>query len=250
MNSWIFSAYAAAAMLAALPGRALEVQVSYGADGSQARIRIQHPPANEPLGALRIRLKLKESAGASALTLYRPDAGPWSQLAPELRREGQVAEILAVAPAMGESRVAALVTVAELGLQLSRPGLRSAADLVDSMWVEEALLPWGGKAAVGSRLTTALGKAAPFPQPPSQRIQGSRRTLTFTLARESDVRVEVMDARGRQAVQVFAGRMRAGMNEVAWDGAGRGGKPLPPGRWFLRLEAGSFTYDTPVEVKP
>lgn len=239
-----------AAALSCLPARALDVQVQYASTGSEARIFVRHVPATEPLGALRLHLRFKESAGAGALTVFSAPSGPWSQVAPELRRDGRTAEILALAPTVGGSRSAEAVTVAELAVPLSGTGFAAAEDLLDSVWVSQAVLPFGGNTTLAHRVTTGIGKGAVPRLAPRERVSGSQRILTFTLAKEGKVRVRVLDPRGRTAVTVFDGRKGKGMQEVVWDGHGRAGRPLPAGTYFLRLEAGTFAYDRKLEVSP
>jgi len=140
--------------------------------------------------------------------------------------------------------------VAELVVPLAGKGLATAEDLLDSVGISEAVLPFGGKATLAPRLTTGIGKASAPRLAPQERVLGSQRILTFTLAREGKVRVRVLDARGRTAVTVFDGRKGKGMQEIVWNGEGRAGGPLPAGTWFLRLEAGGFTYDRKLEVSP
>lgn len=248
----LFAASLVAALpgLSALPARALDVQVQYAPSGSEARIFIRHVPATEPLGALRLHLRFKEAAGAGAVTVFAAAAGPWSQVVPELKREGRGTEILALAPTVGGSRSAEAVTVAELHVPLSGKDLATAEDLLDSVGVGEAVLPFGGKTTLVPRLTTGIGKGKAPRLAPQERISGSQRILTFSLAREGKVRVRVLDARGRTAVTVFDGRKGKGMQEIVWDGRGRSGQPLPAGTWFLRLEAGGFVYDRKLEVSP
>lgn len=232
---------------------ALEVTVSFGSGGQEARVGIRQVPSVEPLGALRIKVRFREATGSGAMSLFRPQEGPWSQIQPELRRDGRTAEILALAPAIGVSRSLASETVAELAVALP-PGSQAAeaGDVVDSVWIEEALLPWGGKSQVTYRLTTSSEvRRARFQDMPVERVLGIRRTISFTLSKESKVRVRVLDPRGSAVVKVFDGRMGRGMHEITWDGHGTGGKRLAGGTYFLRLEAGAaLTYDRKLEVAP
>lgn len=239
------------AALGAAPARALDLQVAYPPGGGEARILIRHAPALEPLGALRLRLRFSESSGvgaATALTAFSAAAGPWSQIRPELRRDGRVIEIAVLAPTQGDSRKAEAVTVAELAVPVPAGGLSAAGDLVDSAWVVEALQPFGGPAAVALRVSTAAGKVSARRPAPIERIAGTQRILSFALAKAGRVRVRVLDAGGRTAVTVFDGRKGRGMHDIVWDGAGPGGAPLPGGTYFLRLEAGTFAYDRKLEV--
>lgn len=240
-------------LLSTLPSAALEVQASFPSGGREALLCLQHSPAKEPLGALRIRIRFKEQVQPGVLTVWRTAEGPWSQVQPELRMDGRTAEIFALAPTIGESRDEAPVTIANLRLALEAPikAPVQAEDLVDSVSIEEAVLPWGGRGALTHRLTTSVEalRATP-PEGPRERIHGLSRTLSFTLAKAGRVQVRVLDASGRTAVKVFDGRLSSGLQEITWDGKGSGGNALPKGTWFLRLQAGTFTYNRKLEVAP
>lgn len=59
----------------------------------------------------------------------------------------------------------------------------------------------------------------------------------FTLARAGRVRLEVFDAAGRR-VAVLADEVReAGEHQVAWRGRDQGGRTVPSGAYYVRLEA-------------
>ena len=65
-------------------------------------------------------------------------------------------------------------------------------------------------------------------------------TIVFDLPAESDVRLTVFDAQGRQVKTLAAGRHPAGSHAVAWDGRDDGGRPALSGVYLYRLEAGAF----------
>jgi beta-lactamase superfamily II metal-dependent hydrolase len=72
--------------------------------------------------------------------------------------------------------------------------------------------------------------AAPNP------AQGATR-LSFTLSRDSDVRLEVYDLAGRRVAEPYVGRAPAGTTAVQWSFSAAGGSPLPSGVYFARLAA-------------
>lgn len=61
--------------------------------------------------------------------------------------------------------------------------------------------------------------------------------LAFSTTREGMVRLAVFDAQGRRAANLVAGTLPAGRHLVSWDGRGEGGRVLPGGIYFARLEA-------------
>ncbi len=63
--------------------------------------------------------------------------------------------------------------------------------------------------------------------------------IRFTLGDDSQVIVDVYDARGRLVRRLGEGLMRAGPQVLAWDGLGDGGAPMPSGTYLCRIEAGS-----------
>jgi hypothetical protein len=248
---------AALAALALLPDStgAFEVGVRIPEGGTQAEIVVRHSPAQEPLGALRLKMRFRERAGVKAVTVFRPEGGAWSQVQPVLKQDGATAEVYALAPTIGASKAETPETIASLRLDLApAPGapLQGAADVIDSVWVEEALQPWGGASAVAPRLTTSVGgrAAAGSPAGARERAAGLSRILSFTLAQPARVKVKVLDVNGRATVRVFDSRLQKGMHEVVWNGLGHDGRPLPAGTWFLRLETAAFTYNRKLEVSP
>jgi len=70
--------------------------------------------------------------------------------------------------------------------------------------------------------------SSPTPSPFSRRTQ-----VRFGLPRESEVSLKVYDLSGREVRTLISGRRAAGLHTASWD-AGEG---VPPGVYFLRLEA-------------
>jgi hypothetical protein len=231
-------------------GHTLDVDVRFF-DQSGAAINVTHVPSKEPLGAVKLRLRLKPEAGTQAVSSTAPALGPWSQVMPEVRRSGNYVTVWAMAPNLGESRdsEARLVAHLDLSLSPSKP-LASAADLIDSVIVEEAFGPAGRKATVANTLTTGLVPAAPMAQAPVEKVRGLTRSLTFSLAKSQRVRVFVSDFRGRRMADILDKKLSAGMHELTWDGKADGGSPMPAGVYSLRLEAGTYVYDRKLEVLP
>jgi hypothetical protein len=77
----------------------------------------------------------------------------------------------------------------------------------------------------------APGLRPNFPNPfhPETRIQ-------FDLPRAGRVELAIYDAAGRQVAVLAQGRLAAGKHERPWRAATRGGRPLPGGVYFCRLE--------------
>lgn len=243
-------AWALLAVLAA-PIHSLEVAVQYF-NQTGARITVTHIPAKEPLGAIRLRLRLRPEAGAQAMAAGAAESGPWSQVTPEMRWAGNDVSLWALAPNLGESLVGEARMIAQVDMNLAPTrALAGASDLIDSVIVEEAFGPTGKKVLPDSRLT--LGLAAPrgaLMGSLVEKIDGPSHSLTFTLAKAQRVRVHVSDFRGRRVANVFDRKLGPGMHDVQWNGKADGGKPMAPGFYSLRLEAGSYAYDRKLEVKP
>jgi len=70
--------------------------------------------------------------------------------------------------------------------------------------------------------------SSPTPSPFARRTQ-----VRFGLPRESEVSLKVYDLSGREVRTLISGRRAAGLHTASWD-AGEG---VPPGVYFLRLEA-------------
>lgn len=67
----------------------------------------------------------------------------------------------------------------------------------------------------------------------------SRQTrIRFTLFDAAPVRLDVYDVRGRLVRSLVAGTRAAGTYTEAWDGADRGGAPVPSGMYLCRLQVG------------
>ncbi len=62
-----------------------------------------------------------------------------------------------------------------------------------------------------------------------------RTTLRFALEFEQDVRLTIVDVRGRQVRGLLSERRRAGVHEVQWDGRDDSGRDIASGNYFARL---------------
>ena len=89
------------------------------------------------------------------------------------------------------------------------------------------VMPTGVSAVEGRRETRLF--AAPNPAAGAVRIE-------YALRRHGPVRVALYSPAGRMVRSIVDGERAAGLHETEWDGAGNGGRLLPPGVYFLRLE--------------
>lgn len=85
-------------------------------------------------------------------------------------------------------------------------------------------------AVPAGRFVAALGPVTPNP------VAGAA-TLRFTLARNSELSLAILDASGRRVRQLVAGPCGAGEHVVAWDGADEAGLACPSGLYFALLRA-------------
>jgi hypothetical protein len=81
---------------------------------------------------------------------------------------------------------------------------------------------------------TAVREISPNPFNPSTRI-------TFDLARNGRVLLEVFDVRGRSIRRLLAEERSAGQHEVVWDGRDDRGNGAPSGTYVARLSAAGVT---------
>ncbi len=230
---------------------ALEFRTHFDGNG-MSRMSVIYVPARESVVALHARLHFRAMAGLSAVTLSAPDQGAWSQVQPRCTRMGDVLDLWLMAPAMGESRDSSEKEMAGLALTITgATAITAAGELIDSVEILEALGPDGRHLSPSKNMTTSLlSLAAPGFSQAREVARGNLKYLLFNLGKAQRVRAYIADVKGRDAATLFDGKLGKGLQEISWDPARPGGKSLSPGTYFLRLQAGSFTYDRKMEVKP
>ena len=68
-----------------------------------------------------------------------------------------------------------------------------------------------------------------------------RTTLTYTLAEEREVQIEIYNVLGQRVRTLVEGKkQRAGLHRLRWEGTNRYGKPVGSGVYFYQIEAGDF----------
>jgi hypothetical protein len=77
--------------------------------------------------------------------------------------------------------------------------------------------------------------AALAPARPNPARSGA--TLTFTLARAGDTRLEIYDLAGRRVRVLASGAMTAGSHDARWDLRDETGRTVPSGVFLARLTA-------------
>jgi len=70
---------------------------------------------------------------------------------------------------------------------------------------------------------------------------GTQAALTFRLNRREAARVDLYDVSGRRVRTLLQGTAEAGLHTLAFEGVDRGGRVLPSGIYFLRLETPHLT---------
>jgi hypothetical protein len=66
-------------------------------------------------------------------------------------------------------------------------------------------------------------------------------TIRYRLQHSESVKVEIFDLNGRTITTLFAGFQRAGTYESIWQGREAGGRSLPRGVYFCRVQAGPLS---------
>ncbi|MDP8232276.1 MAG: T9SS type A sorting domain-containing protein [Candidatus Zophobacter franzmannii] len=77
---------------------------------------------------------------------------------------------------------------------------------------------------------TELGNNYPNPFNPTT-------TISYNIANESDVKLEVYNIRGQKVTTVVNERMQPGYHSVIWDGKDKHNKQVSSGVYFYRLKA-------------
>ncbi|MFI5372943.1 MAG: FlgD immunoglobulin-like domain containing protein, partial [Candidatus Eisenbacteria bacterium] len=78
----------------------------------------------------------------------------------------------------------------------------------------------------------AAALAPPRPDPARESV-----TLSFTLARAGETRLEVFDLAGRRMRRLVGGTMMAGPHETGWNLRDETGRAVPAGVYLARLVA-------------
>lgn len=115
----------------------------------------------------------------------------------------------------------------------------------DFFWVEIQQIDWepGG----GFRFVDVNVDSRPTPPPPPAEWRltceltsprWDRLPIAIEAPEAVDARVELVDVTGRVRRTLFADRLAAGTNRLAWDGRDGQGDPVGSGVYFLRLRAG------------
>ena len=94
-------------------------------------------------------------------------------------------------------------------------------------------LTWGtSQVGVEDSRVSRIQLGTPHPNPSSGRVD-----LDFELPSAGTIRLEVFDAVGRRASEVAGGWFGAGRHSTTWQGTDERGEPLPPGLYWIRLQA-------------
>lgn len=110
--------------------------------------------------------------------------------------------------------------------------------ILSTNWTSNSPVPvLLGALGVGNPLGGgSLRLAANQPNP----FRGST-TIRMSLAHEADVQLDVYNLNGARVAQVQLGHLAAGPHDVVFDGRDAGGRVLPNGTYFYRVQAGAET---------
>jgi hypothetical protein len=230
------------------PARALTLDPFTEAPGIFS-LRVSHDPSAEPIAALRLRLYLKSSAHISALDLRPGPSGVWSQLPPELKRDGRIVEVMAVSP--NHSALSLDSGLAIFRLDFALAALDTA--LIDSARVVEAYdyrarpLPLALRTGA---FTTGLRGGRVDANPVALRRVDRIYEMAFFLGKAMPVHARVLDTRGKTVRDLQSTPMPAGRHRLRWDGRTAAGRAVSSGEYFLELRLGPNTYHKSVSHIP
>lgn len=101
-----------------------------------------------------------------------------------------------------------------------------------------ALLEAAQSSLVSSQTTQLIGKTVKADQDNLTLADGAAPDLNFRLhGNASIVNLQLEDANGRTVRSIPLGALNAGDHQIAWDGLGVSGLPLPDGQYSLRVAA-------------
>ncbi len=142
------------------------------------------------------------------------------------------------------------------------PALFVASDIGGGLYVMELLEDGAGIAPVADApVTTAAAAASPAaaeaprvvslgPARPNPVRRGGVVRLTAALPAGAAASARIVDAAGRSVRELVAPASAGGTAELAWDGRDAAGRPVAPGVYFARLEAGGRTAAARMVVTP
>ena len=215
-----------------------------GPDASITTIQVSHLPSLEPAAALRIRIYLKPNLAIRNLVLRPGTEGIWSQLVPELNRNGSVLEVTAISPTHTDLSHAGGLTIFSLDVGFeTAPG--AYQDPIDSARILEAYDAWLKPLRLDIRDSLASSgvlRPASRGVPVSMRSIGQSHTLSFFLAKSLEVRGRLLDAFGKPIRVLAQGRYLPGRHSLVWNGLNAAGALQPAGIYFLELRIGPDTH--------
>jgi hypothetical protein len=230
---------------------ALSIDGAFG--GGAAEVTVKHIPSTEPIAALSLHFTFHRADAVGEMIASAPACGLWSQVGPEVVREGEDVTVMSVAPTYVASADTVPAVVFRVRFQMTDSAAGgSFAQTFDSIWVGELIDADGREIpGIGLALNDVTGVKGREPSAPRfditcRRVQREYR-LSFRVAAPTYVKVTVMNAKG-QAVRNLLRRKVAGMHTVGWDGCNEAGAAMPGGTYFLQLQTGTATYNKRISL--
>ncbi|MFQ5864944.1 MAG: FlgD immunoglobulin-like domain containing protein [bacterium] len=66
-------------------------------------------------------------------------------------------------------------------------------------------------------------------------------TIRYRLSQDSDISLRIYDVNGREVLQLYRGRQKAGEYSATWDGTDAKGRSVESGVYFIQLKTGSLS---------
>lgn len=195
-------------------------------------LRVDHVPIREDrVGPVTVTAGVTAHSG-EALTgmdlFHRTDDGAWQQVPMTAAGPGTYAAVIPEPAAAGTTGYYLLAADAG-GREAGMPRTAPAA------WYAFPHAPDLSAARGAPAPAARLHQNHPNPFNPAT-------TFRFELHHAGEVRLEILDLRGRRLRTLLDGVRPAGVNEVTWDGRDAAGRPLPAGVYVYRLRAAGLQY--------
>lgn len=171
--------------------------------------------AAEPrAGAIELRWQFAAGSGVRSVTVERADAaeGPWTPLAADLHTEAGAVVARDATARQGR------VTWYRLAVELAEGGITRFGPVSATLPVAEFAL-----------------------EPVSPNPSHGPVAIAFAVARETPVKVSVIDISGRRVATLVDGVREAGLHRFVWNGVANGGR-VSAGLYFVSYEAGGLKF--------
>jgi hypothetical protein len=220
-------------------------------DHKHGSIQLSYVPADQPIAAVELVIRFKEKAQLSTVTLTTADSGVWSQITPELFRQGNEIRVAAIAPNHLRLTQTSLLTICTISYDITGEA-NSFSDVKDTSYIVTLLSADGKELPEVLRYTPisaqpSLNSATALPR---YRQFQQRHIFSFHTDKQTPVKATVTDIQGALVYTISDGIVMPGSYTVSWDGKTSRKAPLSSGMYIMNIALGRFSYSRIVRYEP